>query len=160
MPEISPSSATAPRAATPVDAWEALFRAQVSVMRDLRMDFTSQGMTMNEYDVLFNVAREPERRIRLRELNRNVLITQSSVSRLVDRLVARGLLEKCGDPDDARGAICCLTPFGLEEFQRSGAVHMRSIEERLGVLDESELAALQSICGKLLAGERHPAQEA
>lgn len=136
--------------ASPVDAWESLFRAQVSVMRDLRLEFTDQGMTMNEYDVLFNVAREPGRRVRLRELNRTVLITQSSVSRLVDRLVARGLLDKCGDPDDARGAIVCLTPFGLGEFERAAKVHMRSITRRFATLDADELATLTAICGKLL----------
>lgn len=132
------------------DAWEKLFRAQVSIMRDLRMAFVDQGMTMNEYDVLFNVAREPERRIRLRQLNANVLITQSSVSRLVDRLVARGLLDKCGDPEDARGAIVCLTPFGLSEFQRVARVHTANIGTRFGVLDDDERATLERICGKLL----------
>lgn len=136
--------------ASAVDAWEALFRAQVSVMRDLRHEFTHQGMTMNEYDVLFNVSREPEQRVRLRELNRTVLITQSSVSRLVDRLVARGLLDKCGDPDDARGAIVCLTPLGRTEFESAATVHMRSIARRLEVLDDGERAALTSICTKLL----------
>lgn len=132
------------------NAWESLFRAQVSIMRDLRMAFVDQGMTMNEYDVLFNVAREPEHRIRLRELNANVLITQSSVSRLVDRLVSRGLLDKCGDPEDARGAIVCLTPFGLSEFQRVARVHTANIGTRFGVLNEEERAILERLCGKLL----------
>jgi DNA-binding MarR family transcriptional regulator len=87
----------------PSDAWEALFRAQVSIMRDLRREFTDVGMSMNEYDVLFNTYRAPEHRIRLRELNSSVLITQSSVSRLVDRLVARGFMVKLEDELDARG---------------------------------------------------------
>lgn len=131
-------------------AWEALYRAQVSVMRDLRIEFSDQGLTMNEYDVMSIVARQPEQRIRLRALTSHVLITQSSVSRLVDRLVARGLLDKCGDPEDARGAIVCMTPFGRTEFERADRVHEANIRARLGHLSASERADLAAICGKLI----------
>ena len=133
-----------------VDAWESLFRAQVSIMRDLRDDFACEGISMNEYDVLFNVIREPGHRIRLRDLNRNVLITQSSVSRLVDRLIERGLLAKTPDEADARGAIVTMTVAGRAEFARVAKVHMRNIQARVGaVLDADELTALTSICTKL-----------
>lgn len=133
-----------------VDAWEALFRAQVSIMRDLRDDFSSSGMSINEYDVLFNIIREPGARARLRDLNRNVLITQSSVSRLIDRLSERGLVEKATDPDDARGTIVSVTREGRREFARVAKIHMRNITSRVGdVLDQAELSQLQSLCTKL-----------
>lgn len=133
-----------------VDAWEALFRAQVSVMRDLRGAFADADLSMNEYDVLFNVAREPSHRIRLRDLNRNVLITQSSVSRLVDRLVDRGLIEKSDDEHDARGTIVALTTAGRAEFTRIAKIHMANIEERVGgLLTRDELRTLEALCTKL-----------
>jgi len=133
-----------------VDAWEALFRAQVSVVRDLRDGFTGTGLSMNEYDVLFNVHREPERRIRLRDLNRNVLITQSSVSRLVDRLVARGFLVKCDDESDGRGTVVGLTAEGTAIFRRVAALHVAGINERLGgTLTDDELRMLASLCDRL-----------
>lgn len=148
---------------TAVEAWEALFRAQVTVMRQLRADFGGLGLSMNEYDVLFNIMREPGQRIRLRDLNRNVLITQSSVSRLVDRLVERGLLDKCSDAHDARGAIVSITRTGRLEFARAAKRHMDSIRDRVGgALDEDELQALARICGKLRlavgseGGHAHP----
>ncbi len=74
-----------------VRAWESLFRAQVSVMRRLPAEFPSRELSFNEYDVLFNITRQPEGRLRLRDLNHHVLLTQPSVSRLIDRLVVRGL---------------------------------------------------------------------
>lgn len=120
-------------------------------MRDLRDDFSATGMSMNEYDVLFNIVREPRHRIRLRDLNRNVLITQSSVSRLIDRLADRGLVEKTGDPDDARGTIVGVTRDGRGEFARVAKVHMRNIRTRVGdVLDDDEVEVLERICRKLL----------
>lgn len=133
-----------------VDAWEALFRAQVSIMRDLRSAFADADLSLNEYDVLFNIAREPSHRSRLRDVNRNVLLTQSSVSRLVDRLVERGLIEKTGDELDARGTVVALSSAGRAEFGRVAKIHMGNIRERVGgVLTEEELVTLETLCNKL-----------
>lgn len=133
-----------------VDAWEALFRAQVSIMRDLRHDFSTSGLSINEYDVLFNIVREPGHRIRLRDLNRNVFITQSSVSRLIDRLAEREFVEKAVDPTDARGTIVSVTNTGRLEFARVAKIHMNNIAARVGdVLDDDELTQLEALCTKL-----------
>ena len=100
-----------------VAAWESLFRAQVSVMRALAAEFPSEIISLNEYDVLFNITRAPGRRLRLKDLNRTVLITQPSVSRLVDRLAARGFVTKMHDPDDGRGTIVAITAEGFDLFR-------------------------------------------
>src|SRR6478752_10235299 len=101
-----------------VAAWESLFRAQVAVMRALAAEFPSDVISLNEYDVLFNITRAPGRRLRLKDLNRSVLITQPSVSRLVDRLAPRGLVTKMHDPDDGRGTIVGITEEGFALFRR------------------------------------------
>ncbi|MBK0296914.1 MarR family transcriptional regulator, partial [Bacillus sp. S34] len=82
-------------------AWEALFRAQVTVMRALNAEFPGGEISINEYDVCFNLSTQPGRRCRMRELTGHLLLTQPSVSRLVDRLTARGIVEKQPDPTDA-----------------------------------------------------------
>ena len=136
-----------------VTAWESLFRAQVAVMRTLAAEFPSKEITLNEYDVLFTVSREPGRRIRLRDLNHHVLLTQPSVSRMVDRLAARGLLTKTTDPDDGRGTIVELTPDGLALFRGVAHVHMDSISERVGgILDDDDLTQLIALCDRLRGG--------
>jgi len=140
--------------ATAVTAWEALFRAQVSVMRYLGTDFPIDDVTLNEYDVLFTLSRRPDRRLRLRELNRDMLLTQPSVSRLIDRLVARGLVVKLADPDDARSVIVELTDAGFELFRRAAVVHVRSINERVGsALTQDEMETLIQLCEKLRFAE-------
>jgi DNA-binding MarR family transcriptional regulator len=137
-----------------VDAWESLFRAQVSVLRQLNSEFPSGDLLFNEYDVLFNLSRQPERRLRLRDLNRHLLLTQPSVSRLVDRLVQRGLVVKESDPGDGRGTIVCLTDEGYEQFKRVAVLHAESIRKRVGgVLDEDELRQLARLSDKLRAGQ-------
>jgi DNA-binding MarR family transcriptional regulator len=136
-----------------VAAWESLFRAQVQVMRTLSTEFPSREISMNEYDVLFNLTRQPGRRARLRDLNRHVLLTQPSVSRLIDRLAARGCVEKSEDPADARGTIIAITDEGYALFRRVALTHMRTISEQVGgVLDEDELKQLTALCDKLRDG--------
>lgn len=90
--------------AVTVAAWESLFRAQVTVMRKLGTEFPTDEISLTEYDVLFNLSRQPSRALRIRDLVQDLLITQPSVSRLVDRLAARALIEKRPDPADARGS--------------------------------------------------------
>ena len=133
-----------------VGAWESLFRAQVAIMRSLAANFPSKEISLNEYDVMFNLSRQPDRCIRLRELNQHVLLTQPSVSRLVDRLVSRGYLHKHTDPADGRGAIIELTDAGLALFRRVAVEHMNSITQRIGeTLNELELQQLTMLCDKL-----------
>jgi DNA-binding MarR family transcriptional regulator len=137
-----------------VDAWESLFRAQVSVLRQLNSEFPSGDLLFNEYDVLFNLSRQPNRRLRMRDLNRHLLLTQPSVSRLVDRLVQRGLVIKESDPGDGRGTIVCLTDDGYDQFKRVAVLHAESIRKRVGgALDEHELRELARLSDKLRAGE-------
>ncbi|KQO83101.1 MULTISPECIES: MarR family winged helix-turn-helix transcriptional regulator [unclassified Frigoribacterium] len=136
-----------------VGAWEALFRAQVSVMRELNDCFPTQEISFNEYDVLFNLSNQPERRARIRDLTRHLLLTQPSISRMVDRLTARGIVEKLNDPADARGIIVALTDHGYELYRRTAVAHAATIRRRVGgSLPHDDLVALTDLCTRLLAG--------
>jgi DNA-binding MarR family transcriptional regulator len=144
-----------------VAAWESLFRAQVTIMRALASEFPSEVISLNEYDVLFNITRAPGRRLRLKDLNRNVLITQPSVSRLVDRLASRGLLVKTHDPEDGRGTLVAITDEGFALFRRVAITHMQAINRHVGGgLDEAELRTLTQLCDRLRVSVGETAQEA
>ncbi len=132
-----------------VDAWEALFRAQHEVFEEIRGDFVDAELTQAEYDVLLTVTRMPDLTARLRDVTANMLISQPSVSRLVDRMVTRGLLTKCADPADGRGSILRATPEGAEMFRRLAGRHGRSIAGRMSVLDDDELRQLRDLATKL-----------
>ncbi len=133
-----------------VAAWEALFRAQVAVLRELGNDFPSGEISLNEYDVLFNLSRQDDRQLRIRDLNRHLLLTQPSVSRLVDRLAQRGLVSKEADPGDGRGTVVRLTDDGYDLFRRVAVRHAESIHRRVGsALTENELKTLTALTDKL-----------
>ena len=135
-----------------VDAWESLYRAQVAVLRQLLSEFPDDEISFTEYDVLFNLYRQPERALRIRDLNKHLLLTQPSVSRLLDRLASRGIVVKYPDPKDARGTIVSLTDRGVEVFRQVGAQHGRSIIARMSVLNREEQRQLIALTDKLRAG--------
>ncbi|MFC4244217.1 MarR family winged helix-turn-helix transcriptional regulator [Gryllotalpicola reticulitermitis] len=135
-----------------VAAWEALFRAQVAVMRRLGADFPRNDISFNEYDVMFTLTRAANRALRLRDLTRAVLLTQPSVSRLVDRLAARGLVDKLPDETDARGTVIRLTDAGRDAFHAVARVHGASIDRIVGdALSPDELEQLTRLTTKLRA---------
>lgn len=135
-----------------VAAWESLFRAQHEVLQEISDDFGDDDLTQAEYDVLLTVTRSPDLTARLRDITANMLISQPSVSRLVDRMVARGLVAKCPDPDDGRGALIRATDEGARAFRSLATVHGRSIAERMSRLDDDELRALRDLAEKLRKG--------
>jgi DNA-binding MarR family transcriptional regulator len=133
-----------------VEAWEALFRAQVSILRRLNAEFPTSEISFTEYDVLLNLSRAPERRMRIRDLIPHLLLSQPSVSRLIDRLTARRLVEKLADTNDARGTIVALTPEGLHLFKRVAVVHADSIARHMGsTLTSAQLTELAELCRRL-----------
>jgi DNA-binding MarR family transcriptional regulator len=73
------------RSSAAVTAWEALFRAQVAIVRELGREFPTGDISFNEYDVLFNLSRQDGHRLRIRDLSKHLLLTQPSISRMVDR---------------------------------------------------------------------------
>lgn len=126
-----------------VDAWEALYRASVALQRYFNERFSDE-IAPSEYDVLLNLFHAPGHAARIRDLHSHLLLTQPSVSRLVDRIAARGLVRKCSDPADARGTVVLLTDEGERLFRRIGTAHARVISDRmLAALSPEDLRRLR-----------------
>ena len=91
-------------------AWEALLTAHSHLMRrfiDERV-WRDQELSMREYDVLYTLSKCPEP-ARMGDLQGGVLLSQPALSRLVDRLEARGLVERVRDSCDGRAVRVALT---------------------------------------------------
>ncbi|GAA1765333.1 MULTISPECIES: MarR family winged helix-turn-helix transcriptional regulator [Streptomonospora] len=131
------------------EAWEELARAQIALMRRFQDDFRGTGITMREYDVLFTLSRCPEGS-RMRDLSEHVLLTQPSISRLVERMAEDGLVTRGCDPADRRGTVVGLTERGRAVLNRTGRRHAAAIEQYVGgALSSEELRTLRDIAGKL-----------
>jgi DNA-binding MarR family transcriptional regulator len=86
----------------------------------------------------------------LNELNDNVLLSQSSLSRLVERLEKRGLVERMPAPQDGRGVLLKLTDAGRELQKQIGREHVRDISALITpALTASEQRELLRLTEKL-----------
>jgi DNA-binding MarR family transcriptional regulator len=131
------------------DAWEGLLAAHASLIRRFGAEDVWEDVSMKEYDVLYTLSKCPAP-INLSELNRHVLLSQPALSRMVDRLAARGLVERCADPVDGRGVRLTLTEAGRATQRRIGRRHARSVARAmLAELTPAELRELIKITDKL-----------
>src|SRR3954452_16919093 len=136
------------------EAWESLFRAQVALMRRFQRDDVWGPLTIREYDVLFTLSGCPGGSARLRELGEGSLLSQPSLSRMVERLERAGLVERGPVEGDARGVLVTLTADGAKMQREIGRRHVRSIRHLVGgALDVDELATLRTLTDKLRAAQ-------
>ena len=133
------------------DSWEALLSAHAVLMKQFAAEDIWTDVSMREYDVLYALSKCPEP-LRLGELNRRVLLSQPALSRMVDRLAERGLIERRADPADGRGVRLSLTSAGRALQRRVGRRHARSVARAMTAgLDPGELRELEAICARLAA---------
>jgi len=131
------------------DAWEALLSAHAVLMKQFAAEDIWGDISMREYDVLYTLSKCPEP-IRIRDLNRHVLLSQPALSRLVDRLAERGLVERRSDPADGRCVLLTLSDAGRVVQRQIGRQHARSVARAMtAALDPAELGLLETICQEL-----------
>lgn len=126
------------------DTWGAVIEAYGRLSRTLDAEMRAEtGLSLAWYEVLLILARSPEGRLRMSELADQSMTSRSAATRLVDRLVRDGLVERTTCPNDRRGTEVALTGEGRERFIAAGRVHLRGIEEHLGAhLSEPEMTAI------------------
>ena len=70
------------------------------------------GLGVSDFEVLDRLAECPDAQCRSQDLAESVHLSQSALSRLVDRLVKNALVERCACDDDRRGIYVVLTAGG------------------------------------------------
>jgi DNA-binding MarR family transcriptional regulator len=131
------------------EAWESLLSAHAVLMKRFAATDVWGEVSMREYDVLYTLSkcRNP---IRISELNRHVLLSQPALSRMVDRLAGRGLVQRHPDSADGRSVCLSLTASGLAVQREIGRRHARDVARAMSDrLSPDELSLLTKLCRKL-----------
>jgi DNA-binding MarR family transcriptional regulator len=109
-------------------SWRTFLHAHARITRRLDEELqVNHGLSLAEYDALLQIATAPERRLRMNLIAERVLLSRSGVTRLVDRLVADGAVERVACTTDARGAEAVLTPIGLERLREASRTHLSGV---------------------------------
>ena len=106
-------------------AWVRLIRAKARVVANVEGALKAKGYPpLAWYDVLLELSREGGRRLRPVELEKELLVAQYNLSRLIDRMEEAGLLAREPCDGDGRGQLIALTPGG-KALQKQIWPHLR-----------------------------------
>ena len=139
-----------------IQSWVALLRSHRALTRQFSNDLLNEhALTLNDYEVLLYLAREPERRLRRVDLADRVLLTPSGITRLLDGLERAGYVARATCDSDARVTYAVLTEKGLAKLREAAPTHLASICDAFGaVLSPEELETLAELLGRLSNGGR------
>ena len=133
-------------------AWLGLLRGYRSLTRDLGARLLADhGLTQNDFEVLAQLSRAPDWRLRRVDLAERLLLTPSGITRLLDGLERAGLVEKATCDSDARVTYAVLTEPGAEKLREASKTHLADIEAALACLAHEELETLGSLPSRLAA---------
>ena len=127
--------------------WRAFVRAHAEVSRRLDDDLRAEhGLSLQEYVTLLILVEAPERRLRMGRVAEALTLSKSGATRLIDRLVDDGLVERVSCSSDARGAEARLTEAGVHRLRTAAPTHLRGIAEYfLATIDQADLPAIQRV---------------
>jgi len=136
--------------------WRSFLEATVRINTGLSDALKERtGLTIDDYEVLVRLSESDAQRIRMTELSRQLLHSQSRLTQRVDRLAKRGLVtrEKC--PDDGRGTFAVLTSEGLKVITEAAPDHVRDVRAALiDLIEPKERALVATVLDRLATAAR------
>jgi DNA-binding MarR family transcriptional regulator len=138
-----------------VETWIHLLRGHAAAVRALNAQLVRDHcLTINDYEALLLLANAPERQLRRTDLAKNLVLTASGVTRLLDGLEEAGLVEKGVCASDGRVSYAVLTEAGRKKLAESSCSHMAAIEELFASrYSAEEVQTLARLLGRLSGTE-------
>lgn len=132
-------------------AWEALIRTVGSLLKTFERELQdSEGLPLTWYDVLIQLHKSPEGRLRMQALAESVVLSRSGLTRLIDRMDKAGLVRREPAQEDRRGHYAVITEGGRQTYLRARPLHHRGIYEHFTRhLDDADVQALQTALAKV-----------
>lgn len=127
---------------------------EVYVLSDAcdRQILDQYDLNISQFRLLSHLHNEKGQRLTV--LSQRLLLSKSTITRLVDQLECKGWVQRGADPEDRRAQRVILTPVGYEQRAVIADAHRRSLEKRLQVLTDEEKNQLDVLLDKLSAGLR------
>ncbi|MGK5683183.1 MarR family winged helix-turn-helix transcriptional regulator [Actinoplanes sp. URMC 104] len=114
---------------TDVAAWAALLRVHAALVPRMDRELQARcGLPLTWYDVLLELNSAPGRRLSMGELGEAAVVSRTRVSRVVDQLVAAGLVSRESNPDDKRSAYAVITDAGRKRLRAAAPVYLDAIQ--------------------------------
>ncbi|MCT2021960.1 MarR family winged helix-turn-helix transcriptional regulator [Kocuria marina] len=118
--------------------------------RQLQRGVDLRGLSRREFEVLATLYTIGRGGLRLRDLNSHVLLTQSSLSRMLERLENKGLVTRRQDSQDLRGVRVALTDAGTQLYQQISQDNDQMVADVMSTaLDAQEIRVLTRLSERI-----------
>jgi len=136
-------------------AWRQLLQAHARLTDNLAAELQKQrDLSLPWYEVLAALDRSGGS-LRMQQLANAVFTSKSNATRLVERLVDAGFVERRAAADDGRGTEAAITPTGRQALRRATPVYERFLDAHFGGrLTGQDVTDLRRILDKLDDRER------
>lgn len=108
-------------------AWRGVLEVQTAILPALEVELRQRtGLTLSEFDVLYQLWRMPDEQSRMVDLAHAVLVTPGGVTRIVARLEERGLVRRVSTMGP-QAVLTQLTAAGEHELDAAMDVHFAGV---------------------------------
>jgi DNA-binding MarR family transcriptional regulator len=137
-------------------AWRGMLTVHARLTAALDEELQARhGISVSAYEVLMFVGDAHDTKLRMADLADRVLLSRSGLTRLVDRLVRDGLIERCACSDDGRGSFAQLTSDGREKLDAARRAHLEGVRRLfLGHVSAEEQRTLGALWDRVLRAGR------
>jgi DNA-binding MarR family transcriptional regulator len=113
------------------------------------------SLALSEYHLLVQLSEAPDRTLRMSALADFLALSRSRLTHTVDRMEARGLVERRPVPGDRRGVNCVMTDAGFAALVQAAPHHVAAVRRLLvDVLEPEEIATLGRAMAKVAEAAR------
>jgi DNA-binding MarR family transcriptional regulator len=135
----------------PVEVFSRVSRLSRLLDRARRDAFIAQSIETWEFDVLAALRRAGKPyRLSPGQLLRETMVTSGTMTNRIDRLAARGFVERSPDPHDRRGVLVGLTTAGKRAVDGAFETLLASERELLAELSAAERRELAGLLKRLM----------
>lgn len=142
--------------ATAGSVWALFLTAHALLVERIEARLAEAGLpSLAWYDVLWALERSEGGRLRLSELADRMVLSRSNMTRLVDRLVAAGLVVRSPSDEDGRGAYAVITAAGRAQRAEMWPAYKAEISGRFEAhLKPAEVRAMHAALSRVVSAAK------
>ncbi|MEU4574046.1 MarR family transcriptional regulator [Nonomuraea sp. NPDC023979] len=135
---------------TETAAWRAFLSTAHLLERRIEEQLkAAAGLTHPQWEILVRLADAPDRRMRMTELARGVVVSKSALTYQITQLEKAGLVERTTCPSDDRGVLAVLTDAGTRCLEQVAPGHVEVVRAYLiDRLTREELETMTKAMGR------------
>jgi len=139
-----------------LNAWGAFLTAHKALETILTRELESAcGLPLTWFDALAQLRMAPGERLTMTQLASALLFSKSGLTRLIDRMVETGLVQRLARPGDRRSLHIALTDAGEEKFRQALPIHLDHVKRHFAAyIKDGEARTVESALVRMASAVR------